>query len=213
MIEKQRLHNLHAIRGWAALFVVIAHSKYPFWSGGSEYIKVYPVDTWSWYQYIVFGIDMATSFASIFVITFFVLSGFFITRSIEAKKYSIPFFYGDRVIRIYIPYIGAMLISAIALYSAHRIHPELFKMLGSHRPYNLDLIKAYSDLNIDSFFSGLLFLPGKSGLFFGMNSPSWSLYFEALFYISIPFILLYFKKISLFCNSFNIIYYFFFLRR
>ena len=34
MINSSRLHELHAIRGWAALLVVIAHSKYPFWSGG-----------------------------------------------------------------------------------------------------------------------------------------------------------------------------------
>ena len=100
MIEKYRLHNLHAIRGWAALFVVIAHAKYPFWSGGREYIEKYPVNTWDWYQYILFGLDMLTSFASLFVITFFVLSGFFIARSIKQKNYSIPFFYGDRIIRI-----------------------------------------------------------------------------------------------------------------
>ncbi len=198
MIEKYRLHNLHAIRGWAALLVVIAHAKYPFWSGGSEYMEKYPVNTWDWYQYLIFGIDMATSFASIFVITFFVLSGFFIARSIKIKNYPIPFFYGDRIIRIYIPYIGALLISFIALYSANQVHPELFEMFGSNRPYNMDLIKAYNDLDIDSLYSALLFLPGESGMFFGMNSPSWSLYFEALFYITIPFVLLYFKKYMFF---------------
>lgn len=46
MIEKQRLHNLHAIRGWAALLVVIAHAKYPFWSGGHEYLEKYPMSNW-----------------------------------------------------------------------------------------------------------------------------------------------------------------------
>lgn len=30
---------LHAIRGFAALIVVIAHAKFPFWSGGQEYVK------------------------------------------------------------------------------------------------------------------------------------------------------------------------------
>ena len=201
MIEKQRLHNLHAIRGWAALFVVIAHAKYPFWSGGREYIDKYPMNTWDWYQYIIFGIDMLTSFASVFVITFFVLSGFFITRSIRMKNYAIPFFYGDRIIRIYIPYIGSLFIALVALYTANQIHPELFTMVELNRPYNMELVKAYNDLNINSFSSAILFLPGESGIFFGMNGPYWSLYHEALFYITIPFLLLYLKKYVFFILS------------
>lgn len=46
MIEKKRLNNLHAIRGWAAFLVVIAHAKYPFWSGGTEYLEKFPRNTW-----------------------------------------------------------------------------------------------------------------------------------------------------------------------
>ena len=46
MIEKYRLHNLHAIRGWAMLFVVIGHAKYPFWSGGNAYLEKFPRDQW-----------------------------------------------------------------------------------------------------------------------------------------------------------------------
>lgn len=198
MIEKHRLHNLHAIRGWAALLVVISHAKNHFWTGGSEYINKYPFDTWEWYQYILMGIDMSTSFAEVYVITFFVLSGFFITRSIKVKNYSIPFFYGDRIIRIYIPYIGALLIAFLMFYVSCIVHPELFKMSEIDRAYNNMLIEGFSDFNIDSFMSALLFLPGESGNFFGINYPSWSLYFEALFYITIPFIILYVKKYMFF---------------
>jgi len=194
MIEKQRLHNLHAIRGWAALFVVVAHAKNHFWVGGSEYINKYPLDTWDWYQYILMPIDMLTSFAKIYVITFFVLSGFFITRSISMKQYSIPFFYGDRFIRIYIPYMGALLIAFLAFYSSSVVYPELFKMSELDHSYNKMIIRAFNDFGIDSFLSALFFLPGESGTFFGNNYPSWSLYFEALFYITIPFILLYIKR-------------------
>lgn len=200
MIEKQRLHNLHAIRGWAALLVVIAHAKYPFWSGGREYLEQYPMNSWHWYDYMVFIVDMATSFASVFVVTFFVLSGFFIARSIQTKNYSVPFFYGDRMIRIYIPYIASLIVGFLSLYLAQLFHPDLFLTNELNRPYNRDLIAAYNDLDFNSLFSALIFLPGKSGNFFGMNGPYWSLYHEALFYIVIPFIFLFLKK-----------YYFFFI--
>jgi len=197
MIEKYRLHNLHAIRGWAALFVVIAHTKYPFWSGGRAYLEQYPMDTWIWYQYFIFGLDMITSFGSIFVITFFVLSGFFITRSLKNKHYSIPFFYGDRMIRIFIPYIGSLFLGFIFLHIANYIHPELFKMFELNRPYNSNLISSYNDLNIHSFFMALIFSPGEEG-YFAMNGAYWSLYHEALFYFIIPFILLFLKKYTYF---------------
>lgn len=201
MIEKYRLHNLHAIRGWAAFFVVIAHAKYPFWSGGRDYLEKYPIDAWDWYQYVLFGLDMLTSFATIFVITFFILSGFFITRSIKKRNYTIPFFYGDRVIRIYIPYIGSLLIGFLAFYFSNQIHPELFIESNINRPYNFELISAYNTLNFNSLLSAILFLPESNGQFFGMNYPSWSLYHEALFYLAIPFLLLYLKKYVFFIGA------------
>jgi peptidoglycan/LPS O-acetylase OafA/YrhL len=53
LIEK-RISQIHAVRGFAALLVVIAHAKFPFWIGGQEYIKKYPMSTWSWYEYPIF---------------------------------------------------------------------------------------------------------------------------------------------------------------
>lgn len=43
-------------------------------------------------EYMLFAIDMFTSFPSIFVITFFVLSGFFIARSLE-KNLILQYFF------------------------------------------------------------------------------------------------------------------------
>lgn len=34
LLSKEKLVLLHSIRGFAALIVVIAHVKFPFWSGG-----------------------------------------------------------------------------------------------------------------------------------------------------------------------------------
>lgn len=202
MIEKHRLHSLHAIRGWAALFVVIAHAKYPFWSGGQAYLEKYPMENWGWWQYLLFSLDMFTSFASVFVIVFFVLSGFFIARSLVEKKYSPIFFYGDRIIRIYIPYFGSLLVGFLALNFAHYINPEIFNLLNPDRPYNRELIAAFNDLNWQSFKNALFFLPGESGMFFGINAPYWSLFFEALFYILIPFVVMFLRRFWFFVLAF-----------
>lgn len=194
MIERYRLNSLHAIRGWAALFVVIAHAKYPFWSGGQAYLEKYPVSGWDWSQYLMFPIAMYTSFPSVFVIIFFVLSGFFIARSLKAKKYSPLFFYGDRVIRIYIPYFGSLLVGLIAIGLAHSLNPDLFELVNPERPYNQELVVAFHDLGWTSLKNAFFFLPGESGVYFGINGPYWSLYFEALFYVFIPFVFLFLKR-------------------
>lgn len=211
MIERYRLNSLHAIRGWAALFVVIAHAKYPFWSGGQAYLEKYPMSEWDWLQYLSFSLAMATSFASVFVITFFVLSGFFIARSLKQKKYAPLFFYGDRVLRIYIPYAGSLLLAFAMLTAAYDVNPELFDLISPDRPYNKDLIAAFEDLGWGSLQKAIFFLPGSGGVYFGMNGPYWSLFFEALFYIVIPFVLLVLKKYWFFMITFVLYVFSFFV--
>ena len=186
----KRLHNLHALRGWAALFVVISHAKYPFWSGGTEYMAQYPMATWSISDYLVFAVDMITSFGSLFVITFFVLSGFFIARSLELKSYTPLFFYGDRVIRIYIPYIASMLLGYFFLHYAFIVNPELLTTT-IERAYITEIISSYKDLSLSSMLNALIFTPGESGNYFGNNNPYWSLFYEAIFYVVIPFFIFY----------------------
>lgn len=142
---------------------------------------------------------MVTSFASVFVITFFVLSGFFIARSLKKKRYSPLFFYGDRIIRIYIPYVGSLLVGFIALTLAQKINPSLFDLIDPARPYNKLLLVAFNDLGWTSLKNAFFFLPGEGGVYFGINGPYWSLYFEALFYIFIPFVFLVLKRYWFFC--------------
>lgn len=131
---------------------------------------------------------MFTSFPSVFVITFFVLSGFFIARSLMVKNYSPLIFYGDRMIRIYIPFIGSMLLAYWFMIFAYNINSELVDIV-SNRPYNREIIAAYQDMNMISFLKALFFLPGESGFYFANNNPYWSLFYEALFYIIIPFVI------------------------
>ena len=71
---------LDSIRGIAALVVVVAHCRGTLWIGGGEFAKMFPRDTWSFWDYLVFGFSMFTRLSVEFVIVFFILSGFSIER-------------------------------------------------------------------------------------------------------------------------------------
>lgn len=111
MLNKEKFKLLHSIRGFAALMVVIGHAKFPFWCGGTEYVKKFPQQDWNFFDKLVFGLDMFSSNPALMVIVFFVLSGFFIAYSFENNKWKIRHFYTNRAIRIYIPYIASIILT------------------------------------------------------------------------------------------------------
>jgi len=103
MLNKEKFKLLHSIRGFAALMVVIGHAKFPFWCGGTEYVKKFPQQDWNFFDKLVFGLDMFSSNPALMVIVFFVLSGFFIAYSFENNKWKIRHFYTNRAIRYHYP--------------------------------------------------------------------------------------------------------------
>lgn len=175
---------LHAIRGFAALIVVIAHAKFPFWSGGQEYVKAFPRETWNVWDYFLFAVDMFSSNATVMVIVFFVLSGFFIAYSFDTNNWKLKEFYFNRGIRIYLPYIGSVILTLILFKSAMILNPELFQSINP-REYNVDLIDAAEQFNIKALLWSLIFIPNPT--YIGYNYPYWSLLIEAMFYIVAPF--------------------------
>lgn len=186
LIEK-RINQLHSLRGFAAIIVVIAHAKFPFWIGGNEYVKKYPMSDWNVIDYLLFLIDMLTSNATVMVIVFFTLSGFFMAYSFDKNKWKPLDFYWNRSLRIYIPYIYSIFIAISLLLLSHYINPSLFKS-NNPREYNVDIVVAYNDLGITSFLKSLLFLPNHN--YIGYNYPYWSLLVEGIFYLICPLIFL-----------------------
>jgi peptidoglycan/LPS O-acetylase OafA/YrhL len=184
MINKEKLVLLHSIRGFAALIVVIAHAKFPFWSGGQEFVKHLPRTEWSFLDYVLFGIDMFTSNATAMVIVFFVLSGFFIAYSFESNGWQLKHFYTNRFIRIYTPYLGSIIFTLVLFKASTIINPELFTGF-SNREYNQAIINANTSFDISSLFYTMLFISKPS--YIGFNYPYWSLLIEAMFYIIAPF--------------------------
>ncbi len=190
----QQLHSknltlIHGIRGIAALIVAIGHSKLFFWSGGTNYIIKYPVSDWHISDYIVFIFDMASSNSSAMVVIFFVLSGFFISSTLNKNKWTLTGFYKVRFLRIYIPFVFSLLIAGLFFYITFIINntptPE--------GELSILVSETKNSFNIGTFFKTLFFLRNEKGLYFAMNYPYWSLFHEAIFYLIAPFIFMQLK--------------------
>ena len=151
---------LHAVRGMAALYVVVYHAKFILWSGTVEYLSKFPRATWHFVDYALSAIDIFFSAGSQMVIIFFVLSGFFIIMSLEHNKNSsgnkFSAFYLTRFVRIYMPYIASLIVGMLVLYSAAKISPQLFNNT-SNREFNIRLIVAKDDISLSNFLKALFF--------------------------------------------------------
>lgn len=100
---------LDFLRGIAALYVLVCHTRGAFYIGGQRLLAKPGAD---WWDYLAVGALQATSLGTEFVILFFVLSGFAMAHSVT-RSASAPQFYLKRVIRIWPPYLAATGLAAV----------------------------------------------------------------------------------------------------
>jgi peptidoglycan/LPS O-acetylase OafA/YrhL len=173
---------LDSIRGIASLYVAIAHCRGVLWVGGSEFSKMFPMNTWGFTDYFIFGASMLTRLAVEFVIVFFVLSGFSIAHSLSSNQ-SVLQFYKRRFIRIYPSYFIALIFAALVFLVTRYWHPEWYD--GSLSTFSFE-----RTVEMNTFFDpvqiikNLFYMPGR-----GFVTPFWSLTYEVIFYLLAPFLL------------------------
>lgn len=208
LLSYQELDILHALRGFCAFYVVVFHAKFLLWSGGTEYLRVFPRTAWSPLQYGAFVADMLSSAGYEMVIFFFVLSGFFI-RYAQLKKHRAAFrFYLNRVVRIYPPYLASLLLGGTVLTYTALHHPALLTT-AIGREFNAGLVGAWHELHpltLRGIGRALVFLKPNEH-FFGYNGVYWSLLPEALFYLAVPLAfwrVSYYYALSAACYAFGI---------
>jgi peptidoglycan/LPS O-acetylase OafA/YrhL len=102
-----RQYQLDFLRGVAATYVVINHSRGDFFMGGQRLLAHHHPGL---RDYLTILLLQATSLGTEMVILFFVLSGFAMAHSVSRSS-SVPMFYAKRVIRIWPPYIAATLLA------------------------------------------------------------------------------------------------------
>src|SRR5687767_15412793 len=127
MIQQRKLpfEILDSIRGIAALYVAIAHCRGALWVGGEKFMTMFSRDEWGAWDYLVMGGSMLTRLAVEFVIVFFVLSGFSIAHSLSVNKSPLPF-YKRRFIRLYPPYVLALIWAGLVFLITRYWHPEWY---------------------------------------------------------------------------------------
>ncbi len=177
---------LDALRGFAALYVCIAHARGLLWMGMVEYLKKHPYANWNMYDYSIAAIVSLTKLSAEFVIFFFVLSGFSIAHSLASKNDYFPFL-KKRALRLYPTYLLGLLWASVVLIIALNYRPQYFTGL-----LNNDNVLFYRFQNSSNFFSfkqiinNLLYNPNKSSII----APYWSLVYEVIFYLLAPLFIL-----------------------
>lgn len=173
---------LDGLRGIAAIYVVFNHARGNLFIGGVKYAQLKNVAEWNLYEKVYFSLLRLTSLGREFVILFFILSGFSIAYSLSKSK-SRKKFYLRRIIRIYPPYIFAL---AWAYF--------VFLFLQN---FSTQVLPSGSKSVFSSLRSTLL------NLFYVDNGSLiiqfWSLKYEVIFYILIPFLILR-KNLYLICS-------------
>jgi peptidoglycan/LPS O-acetylase OafA/YrhL len=180
---------LDSLRGVAALYVVIKHCRGLLFAGLNDFIQLHPRVSWSFYDYATLLPLMATRLGREFVIFFFVLSGFSIAHSLRNKP-SIPGFFLRRAIRLYPPYVFA-LVWAVAVFLVSSLlfplwysQPTVSNSAETMQVFSA-LYHSRDFLSFNSIFNNLLYLP--KGAFI---SQFWSLTYEVIFYLLVPLFLL-----------------------
>lgn len=171
--QKIDFQILDGLRGIAAVYVLFNHARGNLFIGGVKYAQIKNIADWSFGEKFYFSALRLTSLGREFVILFFVLSGFSIAYSLSKTK-SKKTFYLRRVIRIYPPYIFALAWAFI-----------VFTFLKNWTPEALDPGSVSVFSSFKATLLNLFYLDNGS-----LIIQFWSLKFEVIFYILIPFFIL-----------------------
>jgi len=155
---------LDALRGLAALWVVMAHASTPFIAGGNQTFLNNPI-------YFI------SSYGALGVVIFFVISGYCITGALYnamLRGHGTSVYLHDRVRRIYPPYLATCLLALciawlLAFAQHHHLAPAAHHEVAVHR----DLLYWFSNLTLTQ-------LEFKRGC---LVFVFWSLCYEIVFYV------------------------------
>ena len=184
----QNIRSLHIIRGFAAFFVLLAHAKWPFWIGGTAFLKQTPFWELSIVDKLGMTLALLSSNGTAMVVIFYVLSGFIITHSYEKNKWTYKQFLVNRSLRIYIPYIASAILAGVLLIASYNLAAPLFD--APVKDYHQRVMTSYTQgLNVVNFIKTLFFIKEERVNYFGFNYVYWSLLYEMIFYLMFPLLL------------------------
>ena len=163
---------LDGLRGIASTYVLLNHARGNLLMGGNEYSKIKPILNWSFTEKLYYSSLQLTTLGTEFVILFFILSGFSIAYSLKNKT-KISSFYVRRMIRLYPPFVTALIWAGVVFFLAKTFSPIL----------TVDNVSVFNSFKIALL--NLLYIPNGSFI-----DQFWSLTHEVIFYLLVPFLIL-----------------------
>jgi peptidoglycan/LPS O-acetylase OafA/YrhL len=192
--------HLDALRGLAALWVLLGHSRSTFLStrvstvlAGKDNPYVGPDDPNFYTEPVIIGhfrfrqlLYGNHTLAIAAVIVFFVLSGYLVggsvIRSMRKGSFSWNKYLFQRLTRLWTVLLPALLLCAILDICGK------YLLQSQQNIYHIGPIAETlpSHLTLCAFFGSALFVQGIATGYFGTNNPLWSLSYEFWFYIFFP---------------------------
>ncbi len=181
------LRDLDALRGLAAVYVLLGHSRWLLWAGHGAWLAQ-PHAPWE--SLLAYG-SASLRFGREAVMVFFVLSGFFIhlrsaaeLRDGTAPHFSASRFFRRRAHRLVAPFAFALVATVVCDLIGRTWFPQLYQAATGDSLLDANFSKmAYS---WSSVVPALVLLPSSLGRDFGTNGPLWSLAYETVYYAIYP---------------------------
>ncbi len=166
-------HVLDFIRGMAAVYVVINHTRGNFFKGGARTIAE-ATEPLGLYDYASIALLQATSLGIEFVILFFCVSGYAMAHSMLHTS-SAPEFYKRRLIRIWPPYLVAIALAAFVC--------VLYTVFDPANDRSAECAEYLCTAE------GLFWMATYVKVSSPMTAQFWSLPYEVIFYLLCPLLL------------------------
>lgn len=182
---------INALRGLAALYVVIHHARHKLFSDTVTYAEmVKPKAEWGLWEWINVLLLQQTSLGIEFVILFFILSGFSISHSLSNHP-ELFGFYKRRLIRLYPTYLTGILWAIVVFIIIRYTAPVVFyQSVEGKEPLQL-VFRDY--ISVKNIIFKLFYFPQVTTL----TIQFWSLPLEVIFYLVAPFAIKKFRWFSI----------------
>lgn len=185
--QKINWQIINALRGLAALVVVLNHTRGQLFANAEYYAEhVNPKASWAWWEWFHILVMQHVNLGTEFVILFFVLSGFSIAHSLRQNP-GPKGFYVRRLVRLYPTYLVGIIWAIVVFLLIKTIAPDVY------------YTSIESELPIQGVFHQFIEIPNliKNLLYYPRNNfltlQYWSLPLEVIFYAIAPFALRYFR--------------------
>lgn len=176
---------LDGLRGLAALYVVVGHSRWLLWEGYQGYLG--NKEIYSWLDTVLVYVLATFKFGHNAVLFFFVLSGFVIhlrqSRKLAAGvplDFDAKAYITRRALRLCPPLLFCMLLTLVLDTIGQSLGYSIYFQATSDPLINFHITPHLDPL---TFIGTLLFLTDSYVEIWGSNGPLWSLKYEWWFYM------------------------------